>query len=386
MKEPKKIAYVGGPDLSLRIPFIKALASNGYDIIALGSDKVEENKFGKHSIPYQLYSLNRRFNPINEIKALFTLRNIFKREKFIIVHAFDTKPTILARIAAAWAGIPIIIGTIPGLGSLFSEENLLNKILRKIYIFAQMIACKVSNMTIFQNQDDRDFFISRRITDISKAIIIKGSGIDTKRFSSENANAKDVQKTKKELCLKNDLVISMIARLVKYKGVKEYLEAASLLKNKYPKISFLLVGPQDETLAAFSLKEVSKYSKIVKYLGPRNDIQEILFLSDIVVLPSYYREGIPRVLLEAASMEKPIVTTNLPGCKEIVEDGKNGFLIPPKNVNALAEAIEKFILNKGLRKEMGILSRRKAIKEFSLAIVFKETQNLYSGLLKSARH
>jgi len=377
-----KICLCGGSDLSLRIPLCKALASNGYDITAVGSNEAEEAKFREHGISYLLYPLNRKMGFISEIRSLLALYNIFKREKFIIVHAFDTKPTILARIAAKFAGVPLIIGTIPGLGFLFSEENLYNKILRRIYIFAQMIACQVSGMTIFQNPDDKDFFVNKRIVGKSKVKIIKGSGVVTRKFSPENINLENVQKIKTELCLNDNLRVVMISRLIKYKGVKEYLEASKILNSKYQNVQFLLVGSIDDTIAAFPIEEIKKYETVVNYIGFRSDISEILFLSDIVVLPSYYREGLPRILLEAAAMGKPIVTTDLPGCKEVVQDGVNGFLIPPKNVNALAEAIEKLLLNKDLRKEMGILSRKKAIEEFDSDIVFRETLILYSEFLK----
>ena len=175
----------------------------------------------------------------------------------------------------------------------------------------------------------------------------------------------------------------MITRLVRYKGIKEFLEAAKILKSKYRNIDFLLIGPVDDTIAAFSLEEVKKYAGIVKYIGPRNDIPEILYFADIVVLPTYYREGIPRILLEAASMRKPIVTTDIPGCREIVENGVNGFIVPPKDSIALAKAIEKLILNEKLRKQMGKMSRKKVLEEFSLNIVFEQTLNAYKKLFKN---
>ena len=382
MQAKVKIGYIGGPDLSLRLPIIKLLLSEGYKVHVLGSNKQEKVKFEKEGIPYWYYSLNRKFRILSDVRSFFQLRKILYQEKFCLVHTFDTKPTILGRIAARLSGVPIIIGTIPGLGSLFSEESLSNRILRKFYIFSQKVACKVSDMTILQNQDDRDFFVSRKITDSSKVKIVRGSGVDTKRFSPENVDLDAVKKIKKELCLNGGLVISMITRLVKYKGIEEYLEAASLLKVKYPNTDFLLVGPQDNTLAALSLEEISKYSNVVKYLGFRSDIPEILYLSDIVILPSY-REGIPRALLEAGSMGKPIITTNVPGCKEVVEDGINGFLIPTKDVKALLEAIEKLVLNEDLRKKMGKLSRKKVVEEFDSNIVFKEMLNIYAIYLKN---
>ena len=373
-----KIAYIGGPDISLRLPIIKLLISKGYKICVIGSNKDEKQRFEKEGISYYCYSLNRKFSVFSDIKSLFQLYKILKKEKPYCIHAFDTKPTILGRIAAKLAGIPIIIGTIPGMGALFSEDSFINKILRIFYIESQKIACGVSNLTIFQNEDDFKFFISKKIVSISKATIIKGSGVDVKKFSPENLNPENLEKTRKELRLNSkNIKIFMITRLVKYKGVKEFLEAAKILKSKYQNIDFFLVGPTDNTIAAFLLKEIKKYANVVKYIGPRNDIPEILYFADIVVLPTYYREGIPRILLEAASMGKPIVTTDIPGCREIVEDGINGFLVPPKNSKALAHAIEKLVLDKNLRKRMADISRKKAINEFSLDIVVRETLNLY---------
>jgi glycosyltransferase involved in cell wall biosynthesis len=377
-----KIAYVGGPDLSLRIPIIKLLRSSGYHIYGIGSNSSEKKLFNNNGILYVYYPLKRRFSIISELKSFLNLYTIFKRERFSIVHAFDTKPTIIARIAAKLAKTPIIIGTITGLGSLFSEPNILNMIIRRIYIIAQKFACKLSDMTIFQNEDDRDFFIENKISNRSKVDIIRGSGVDSKRFSSDAIDMKHIQKLKKELCIGSNLIVTMVGRLVRYKGVKEYLETAKLLKNNYGDVAFLLVGPQDKTLASFPMEELSRYSQDVKYIGARSDVREILSLSDIVVLPSYYREGIPRILLEAASMGKPIIATNIPGCMEVVENGKNGFLVPPRSTQTLAEAIKKLILNEEMRREMGVASRKIAVEKFELNIVLDKTSNIYNKLLE----
>jgi len=379
-----KIAYIGGPDISLRLPLIKLLIFKSYKIFVVGSSKKEKGRFEREGIPYCYYHLNRKFGMFNDIKSFFQLYKILKKEKPYCIHTFDTKPTILGRIAAKMAGVPVIIGTIPGMGSLFSEDTFTNKILRSFYIIAQKIACRVSDLTIFQNYDDLNFFITKKIISFSKATIIKSSGVDIKKFSPENLQSKKLQKTKSELGLNSKSVkIFMITRLVKYKGVKEFLEAAKILKSKYQNVDFFLVGPKDNTVAAFPLEKVKKYANVVKYTGPRNDIPEILYFADIVVLPTYYREGIPRILLEAASMKKPIVTTNIPGCKEIVNDGINGFLVSPKDSIALAKAIEKLILNDNLRKQMGKMSRKKVLEEFSLNIVFEQTLNAYKKLFKN---
>ena len=378
-----KIAYIGGPDLLLRLSLIKLLICENYKVFVIGSSRKEKERFERERIPYCYYYLNRKFNVFSDIKSFFQLYKILKKEKPYCIHAFDTKPTILGRIAAKMAGVPVIIGTIPGMGSLFSENTFTNKIFRIFYIIAQKIACGLSDLTIFQNSDDFNFFVLRHIISPSKATIIKGSGVDIEKFSPENLQTKKLQKTKAELGLNSKKKVFMISRLVKYKGIKDFLEAAKILKSKYQEVDFFLVGPKDNTVAAFPLEKVKKYANVVKYTGHRNDIPEVLYFADIVVLPTYYREGIPRILLEAASMRKPIVTTNIPGCREIVNDGINGFLVPPKDSVALAKAIEKFILNDNLRKQMGKISRERVIKEFSLEIVFKQTLNLYKKLFQN---
>lgn len=386
MKE-QKIVYIGGPDLILRLPIMKLLLSKGYNVHVVGSNKREKKKFKKEGIHYWHYSLNRKFRVFSDIRSFFQLYKILYQENFCLVHAFDTKPTILARIAARLAGVSVIIGTIPGLGSLFCEDNLLNRVLRKIYMLAQMLACRVSDLTIFQNADDRDFFINKKISNSSKVTIIKGSGVDTNKFSPKSIDSTVVRAIKKELNLDDrNLNVVMVSRLVKYKGIGEYLEAARILKKRYPNVNFFLIGSEDNTLATFPVEKMSRYLNTVRYLGFRSDIPEILFLSDIVVLPSYYREGIPRVLLEAAAMGEPIITTNVPGCKEVVDDGVNGYLIMPKSSRALCKAIEKLILNADLRERMGGFSRKKVIKEFSLDIVFKETLGFYRRLLKKSQN
>jgi glycosyltransferase involved in cell wall biosynthesis len=374
----KTIFFVGGPDVSLRVELLKLLQSEGYKLCVVGTNEREKGIFETNGILFFHYSLKRRYFFFSNFMGAWQLYSIFRKEKPYIIHAFDTIPTIVGRIVARVAGVPIIIGTIPGMGSLFSYETVLNKLLRVIYIFGQKMASTSSHITIFQNVDDFNFFISKRIVPKSKATIIKGSGVDVEKFSSRNLDAEKLAKLQTDMGLNaNKLNITMVSRMVEYKGVKDFLEAARISVSRHDNLQFNLVGPLDDTVAAVPEREIKKYDKVVKYWGPRGDIKEILHLSDIVVLPTYYREGVPRILLEAASMEKPIITTNVPGCKDIVEDGVNGLIVPIKNPSLLASAVEKLVLDESLRKRMGELSRRKVVKEFSLEIVFKETLGIY---------
>jgi glycosyltransferase involved in cell wall biosynthesis len=195
-----------------------------------------------------------------------------------------------------------------------------------------------------------------------------------------------VEQINRELSLPDrsrPVVVTLVARLLWDKGIREFIEAAKILKQKYPQTLFLLVGPIDTgNPAAVSGEYLQQAHEgdLIKYLGERRDVPEIMYISDVVTLPSY-REGIPRVLLEAMCMEKPIVTTNSVGCKEVVEEGKNGFLVPIKDHVALASAIEKLVNNEELRVKMGKYGREKALREFDERIIVNRTLQIYEELL-----
>lgn len=381
-KQHIQIAYVGGDDLSLRLPIIRLLKSEGFDICVVGPSIKEKELFEINDIPYEIYPLKKSFGIFSEILSFIRLHSIFKKNGFKMIHAFDTKPTILARIAARTAGVPLIVGTITGMGSLFSEDNCTNKILRIFYKLGQKAACEVSDITIFQNADDMKFFTANKMIPSSKAALIKGSGVDVYTFSPDRIRQSDLEQLEVELGSPNhEVKVFLISRLLKHKGIKEYLEASRIVMESHRNVGFYLVGPADKSMYAFPLETINEYKDTVSYIGPRNDIPEILSLADIVVLPSYYREGIPRILLEAACLGKPIVTTDVPGCKEVVEDGVNGYLVPHKNPTALASAIEKLFLDEDLRTKMGQIGREKVINEFSLEIVYRDTLKIYQDLL-----
>lgn len=387
MKQEKyiKIAYVGGDDLSLRLPMIKLLHSAGFDICGIGPSK-EKYVFEGNNIPYEVYPFKTGIAIFSDISSFLRLYFLFKKHQFTIVHTFHTKPNMLGRLAAKLAGVPYIIATITGLGSLFSENSIKNKILRIFYTLGQTISCSASNITIFQNQDDLKFFTSNKIASPTKVTLIKGSGVDTEDFSLEKLRHKNLNHVKKDLEYDpTQIRIFLISRLLKYKGIEEYLEASRILKQSYKNLCFYLVGPLDNTMYGFPVESLEEYKDIVKYMGYRNDIPEILSFADILVHPTYYREGLPRILLEAASLEIPIVTTDVPGCRDVVEDGVNGYLVPPKDPNVLAEAIEKLILNKNLRQKMGQVGRERVVKEFSLDVVCQETLEVYNDLLQNLK-
>jgi glycosyltransferase involved in cell wall biosynthesis len=379
-----KVAYVGGPDLSLRIPLINKIRPEGFDVHSVGSELKDAAHFAEIRIPYHLWQLKRRFNVAEDIRSLLSLYRLFRRERFMLVHAFDTKPTVLGRVAARLAGTPVIVGTIPGMGTLFSDGGRSNMALRCIYVLAHRVACAASDMTVFQNTDDMDYFLSKRIVQPHKAVLIRGSGVDVEKFAPALRSSVNLDALTEELSLCPDRVnFFMISRMVRHKGVREYMQAAKIIKSLWSdKADFYLVGPLENSLAAIPEETLRSTKEVIRYIGPRTDVLALLRLADVVVLPSYYREGIPRILLEASAMEVPVITTLMPGCKEVVEDGLTGYTVAPRDSRALAKAMDLMIRRRSALSEMGKRAREKIIKEFSLEKICVETVRLYNTLLK----
>ena len=373
-----KIALVAPDDFSIwhfRKYLIKALKERGCNVYAIstaGEYVGLIESLGAVHIPVEM---NRFMSPMKDLKFLMALYDIFRTEKFDSVHNFTIKPNIYSAIAARVAGIKKIIGSVTGLGFVYSDNSELKlRRLRPVINKLYWLGFKLSDKVWFQNADDLAFFVSSHLIDKQKAVIIKGSGVNLQEYWLYSLDSNKIVELKKELGANalTKFVVMVVARVVWSKGVKEFIEASEILKEKYPFTKFILVGPIEKgsplSVPQEYLREKEK-SENFQWLGFRKDIKEILTLSDLVVLPSYYREGIPRSLLEAMALEKPIITTNSVGCKEVVEDGKNGYLIPIKDSKALADAIEVLINDDKKRADFGRYSRLKAEKEFDEKVV-----------------
>jgi len=373
-----KIALVAPDDFSIwhfRKYLIKALKERGCNVYAIstaGEYVGLIESLGAVHIPVEM---NRFMSPMKDLKFLMALYDIFRTEKFDIVHNFTIKPNIYSAIAARVAGIKKIIGSVTGLGFVYSDNSELKlRRLRPVINKLYWLGFKLSDKVWFQNADDLAFFVSSHLIDKQKAVIIKGSGVNLQEYWLYSLDSNKIVELKKELGANalTKFVVMVVARVVWSKGVREFIEASEILKEKYPFTKFILVGPIEKgsplSVPQEYLREKEK-SENFQWLGFRKDIKEILTLSDLVVLPSYYREGIPRSLLEAMALEKPIITTNSVGCKEVVEDGKNGYLIPIKDSKALADAIEVLINDDKKRADFGRYSRLKAEKEFDEKVV-----------------
>jgi len=356
-----------------------------FSFSAAGTVPALDSAFQRAAFPYDTYPLNRRVNPIADLCTLISLVLLFRRHRPDLIHAFDTKPCVFARLAAKLTGVPVVVGTLPGLGSLYVQTDLATRVVRTIYERLQKLVCYLSDMTIFQNHDDAQQFVARGLAPVSKITVIPGSGVRTDLLDPNKISQTELERVRAELSIPPDaLLITMIARLIRSKGVAEFAAAAQMVHHQYPETSFLLVGPADEgSVDRLTPEELSQLPQSIIRTGTREDIPVILAASDVFVLPSFYREGIPRVLLEAAAMGLPLVTTDSPGCKEVVKDGVNGFLVPVRDPVGLAGAILRLVKSPEMRQRFGRESRQYAETRFDLSVVAERTRLLYQELLSS---
>lgn len=365
----------------MRIPILLALRERGFRVAAVGSE--ESDPFDRHGIEYRRYELKRGIAPYGDFLAWRQLTALFQQYRPDVVHAFDTKPGILVPVAAKTAGANCKLRTLTGMGYVFSSHSPLALALRPIYRFMQKRASRLSDVTVFQNTDDQFYFESTGLIEKSKSMLVKSSGVDIKSLVSDRVSAETLENLRSELNLGNGLVVTMIARLVKHKGVLEFLEAARRVKQSMPNCCFLLVGPQaSEGGQAVPKNVVESFRDAVKWLGPRSDVPALLSLTDVFVLPSYYREGVPRVLLEAGAMGIPLITTDMPGCRDVVRNGLEGFLVKPRCPESLAAALNCLLASKEMRVAMGYAARQQVVSNFSLDQVADEYADIYQQLLR----
>lgn len=386
-----KVLFLSHTDSNLylfRLPIMLALKAQGNEVIALTPKGADFDKFAPLGIEAIEYSINRgSLNPLSALKTIQEITRILRQTKPDIVHTFMLKPNIYGAFAAYCAGRKCVINSLTGLGSFYIDKSLKSRILRFVIESLNRIAFKIAKKVLFQNRDDLELYVQKGILTQEKAILIKGSGIDTQVFAPANQESYHTmrQKLSEELNLpitKDSTLTLMIARAIAHKGVREYYKAAEILKMQNPDSLFLYVGGVDLGNISSMREEFLRNSSAVVYLGQRNDIRELIGACDLFVLPSY-REGIPRTLLEAGSMAKPLITTNAVGCREVVENGKNGFLVSIGDANALAQRIAQLSKNKDLQARFGQASREKVCAEFSTETIVQSYLSLYRSVLDS---
>jgi glycosyltransferase involved in cell wall biosynthesis len=344
---------------NFRQGLIKALQNLGYEVILIApkddySERLEV--FGcKH---YHIDLNNKGINPLEDVKLSYQFYKLYKEINPDMVLIFTIKPNIYGGMVSKLLNIPTL-NVIAGLGTVFLEDNITSQIARWLYKISF-----TNNKVLFENEDDCDEFLKKELIKKEQATLIPGSGINTEAFKSKGRVAN-----------KKEVVFLLIARLIRDKGVIEYVDAIREIREKYPTVKFKILGSYYfDNPSAISEDEVKSWVNdgIIEYLGYTDAVLEEIEKADCIVLPSY-REGLSRVLLEGASMSKPIITTDVTGCRDVVKDGYNGFLVPPKDAKSLSIAIEKMIaLSHRDRRLMGIKGRLKVIDEFDDKIVLKK--------------
>lgn len=360
--------------LSHRLPLAIAARENDFEVHVAtpessASLKIKELGFIYHSIPLSRSGKNL-FQELKSIRALYSLMRDIKPD---LVHLVTIKPILYGGVAARLVGVPAVIAAVSGLGYLFTSSAFSARLGRIGASYLYRFALKQERLkVIFQNPDDRQFFLQNKACLPEQTVLIRGSGVDLQIYKATPEQ--------------NDkIVVVMIARLLKDKGVFEYVAAAKKLKATGVHAQFLLVGDTDEGNPAFIDKTLLaqwQQEGDISLLGFRQDIAQLIEQANLVVLPSY-REGLPKILLEAAACARAVITTNVPGCRDAVEPNQTGLLVPVRDVDSLAEAMRLLIENHEYRHQLGQAGRILAEREFAIEHIVAAHLNVYHELKES---
>lgn len=352
---------------NFRSELIRALLAQGYEVVAAAPADEHVRRIEALGCRFVDCPMdNGGTNPARDLRLLLTLRRLFARERPSAFLGYTVKPNVYGGLAARWLGIPAI-HNIAGLGTAFIRETWLTRLVERLYRKGLGSARKV----FFQNGDDLRLFVQRGLVSPEVTGLLPGSGVDTRRFAPDEAI--DVPSEGAELVRPFRFLLS--ARLLWDKGVGEYVEAARCLHAEGHQIECLLLGFMDvANRTAVSRAELNAWEAegVVRYLGAVDDVRPMIAGADCVVLPSY-REGMPRSLLEAASMAKPIITTDAPGCRDVIDDGVTGLLCRPRDAADLAAKMRKMLhLPKVDLADMGRKGREKMLREFDEKLVLDQ--------------
>ncbi len=319
--------------------------------------------------------IHRFVHPPSDVMFCLTLVRLFWSQRIDLVCNITIKPNVYGAIAARIARVRSVISMIEGLGYAFTDtSSLRGKLLNRIVSALYWVSCSLSDRVGFANSDDLLLFERQGIVKRRRAVAFRSMiGINLGEYSQEAVNEATARQLRAELSGDESarFVMMVVARVVVSKGVMEFIEASKLLARECPTARFVLIGPLDPGSPDAISRDVliANLSRNFLWLGFRREVKEFIYLADAVVLPSYYREGVPRVLLEAMALGKPIVTTDNVGCREVIEEGRNGFMIPARDAVALAGAVKILLTDAKLREEYGRNARAKAEAEFDEAQV-----------------
>jgi len=374
-----KVIFFANTDWYLynfRLPLARYFREKGFEVVMISPSGQYGSRMVKDGFRWIVLPMNRRsLNPFREFRLLLYLWRIYIEEQPDFVHHFTIKCVIYGSLVAKMAGIRRRINAVAGLGYIFKSDDLRARWLRPILkIFLRWSLSGTQSRLILQNSDDCSVFESEHVIASSLIRLIKGSGVNTNRFQT-------IQEISTQ---SNPYRVLLATRLLWDKGIQEYVEMAKLMKGKLSDIEFLLAGSPDmgnpNSIPEQLLQQWHDVGCITA-LGHVEQMEALLSKVDLVVLPSSYGEGVPRILIEAAASGLPIITTNTPGCRDIVSHRKNGLLVPPRDAEALGQAVMYFYSNREMGRKMGAAGREKVLAEYDEGIVLNQTLSVYRELM-----
>lgn len=358
--------------ISHRLEIARAARDAGFEVhVSADVESSEEGeRLESEGFRFHRVSLRRGgLNPVHDLLYLGQLNSVMRAVRPDLVHNVTVKPVVYGTIGARWLRVPGIVNAVSGLGYAFIGQErrwLIGHLVKTAYRFALR---RSDLKVIFQNRDDLQIFVDAGIINPRQSVLIRGSGVDLEVFGFSEEPA-------------GPPLIVLPARMLRDKGVLEFVEAARLLRSRGRQCEFIMAGKIDEwNPAGLRAKDLARFERDVgvQWLGHVSDMAALYRRAHIVCLPSY-REGLPKALLEACAVGRAIVTTDVPGCREAVRHGENGLLVEARNSGALAEALDLLLEDANLRRKMGVAGRRRAEKEFDVRAVVRATLEVYNSL------
>ncbi|MBD1920393.1 glycosyltransferase family 4 protein [Microcoleus sp. FACHB-831] len=366
------VANTGWYLYNFRLPLARFLRRQGTEVVLVSPWDAYVERLQAEGFRWIELQLSRRsVNPLVELLTILHLTFIYLRERPSAVHHFTIKCVLYGTIAAGLSGTKAVVNAVTGLGYIFISNDLKARILRPVirFLYRQLLTAKRVRV-VFQNMDDLQAFAKGKLIVPDQTVVIKSSGVDVKRFSPRPSHPDAIPSP----------VVLFASRLLGDKGVIEFVQAARILKTKGYCATFQIAGapdPGNPTAISETTLELWRNEGAVDLLGHTDKIENLIALSTIVVLPSHGGEGVPKILIEAGAMGKPLVATDVPGCRDVVNHGENGFLVPVKNARVLANAIEILLKDIQLCQAMGAAAREKVLREFDAQDVIRKTAKLY---------
>ena len=363
---------------SHRLPVAVAASRAGYEVHLAALDSGALEVLRDHDIRFHPLHVDRTgLNPLNDLRMALELAGAVRKVRPTLMHTVTIKPVLYGGIVARLLGVPSLVSAVTGLGQVFTDQKSMPRPVRALAQALYRLALGHKNScTIFQNPDDRAFMVGAKLVSIDRTALIRGSGVDMTCFAPRPEPPRPA-------------VVILPARLLWDKGIGEFVEAARILRKAALDARLALVGePPPHNRDSVPRETIEGWVRegLVEWWGHQSDMPAVYARCHVVCLPSYYGEGVPRALIEAAACGRPIVTADTPGCREVVRDGVNGFLVPPRAARPLADALGELLLDASRCEAMGRRGRDLAVAEFSVEHVVEATLRVYAGLEAQPSH